>query len=53
MVDADALVEVNCAIAVGAAPKLKWLHANSGGGDTCLTVPAVWAMYSRWPDRST
>jgi phosphoglycerate dehydrogenase-like enzyme len=41
MADADALVEVNCAIAVGAAPKLRWLHANSGGGDTCLAVPAV------------
>jgi phosphoglycerate dehydrogenase-like enzyme len=41
MADADALVEVNCAIAVGSASKLKWVHANSGGGDTCLTVPAV------------
>ena len=41
MADADALVEVNCAIAVGSAPKLKWVHANSGGGDTCLAVPAV------------
>jgi phosphoglycerate dehydrogenase-like enzyme len=41
MADADALVEVNCAIAAGNAPKLRWLHANSGGGDTCLAVPAV------------
>jgi phosphoglycerate dehydrogenase-like enzyme len=41
MADADALVEVNCAIAVGNAPKLKWVHANSGGGDTCLAVSAV------------
>lgn len=41
MADADALVEVNCAIAVGNAPRLKWVHANSGGGDTCLAVPAV------------
>jgi phosphoglycerate dehydrogenase-like enzyme len=41
MVDADALVEVNCAIAVGDAPRLRWVHANSGGGDTCLAVPAV------------
>jgi phosphoglycerate dehydrogenase-like enzyme len=41
MADADALVEVNCVIAVGNAPKLRWVHANSGGGDTCLAVPAV------------
>jgi phosphoglycerate dehydrogenase-like enzyme len=41
MADADALVEVNCVIAVGEAPRLKWVHANSGGGDTCLAVPAV------------
>ncbi|HMA13116.1 MAG TPA: NAD(P)-dependent oxidoreductase [Steroidobacteraceae bacterium] len=41
MADADALVEVNCAIAAGSAPKLRWVHANSGGGDTCLAVPAV------------
>jgi len=41
LADADALVEVNCVIAVDGAPKLKWVHANSGGGDTCLAVPAV------------
>jgi phosphoglycerate dehydrogenase-like enzyme len=40
--DADALIEVNCAIAVGQnVPKLRWLHANSGGGDTCLGVTAI------------
>ncbi len=40
--DADALVEVNCAIAVDTpAPRLKWLHGNSGGGDTCLAVPGI------------
>ena len=41
MADADALVEVNCTIATGNAPRLRWLHASSGGGDTCLAVPAV------------
>ena len=42
MAEADALVEVNCVIAVDAnAPKLKWLHASSGGGDTCLGVKGV------------
>jgi len=41
MADADALVEVNCIIAAGDAPRLRWVHANSGGGDTCLAVPAV------------
>jgi phosphoglycerate dehydrogenase-like enzyme len=41
--DADAVIEVNCAIAVGDAPKpkLKWVHGNSGGGDTCLQIPAI------------
>jgi phosphoglycerate dehydrogenase-like enzyme len=41
--DADAVIEVNCAIAVGdaAKPKLKWVHGNSGGGDTCLQIPAI------------
>jgi len=34
-------VEVNCVIAVGNAPRLRWVHASSGGGDTCLAVPAV------------
>ncbi|MEO6185959.1 MAG: NAD(P)-dependent oxidoreductase [Steroidobacteraceae bacterium] len=43
MADADALVEVNCAIAVGDAPKpkLRWVHGNSGGGDTCLLVTGI------------
>lgn len=41
MADADALVEVNCVIAVGNARKLRWVHASSGGGDTCLAVQAV------------
>src|SRR6478752_338840 len=41
--EADAVVEVNCAIAVSDAPKpkLKWVHGNSGGGDTCLQIPAI------------
>lgn len=39
--DADALVEVNCVVANGAAPKLRWVHAFSGGGDTCLAVPGI------------
>jgi phosphoglycerate dehydrogenase-like enzyme len=40
--EADAVVEVNCAIAVGReAPRLKWLHGNSGGGDTCLLVDGI------------
>lgn len=40
--EADALVEVNCTAAMGAAPKVRWIHANSGGGDTCLAlVPGV------------
>jgi len=42
LADADAVVEVNCAIAVGVdAPRLKWLHGNSGGGDTCLQVQGI------------
>ncbi len=41
MADADALVEVNCAIAVGETPRLRWVHANSGGSDTCLAVPGI------------
>jgi phosphoglycerate dehydrogenase-like enzyme len=41
LADADALVEVNCIIAAGEAPRLRWVHASSGGGDTCLAVPAV------------
>jgi phosphoglycerate dehydrogenase-like enzyme len=40
--DADAVVEVNCAIAVGKdAPKLRWVHGSSGGGDTCLQVAGI------------
>jgi phosphoglycerate dehydrogenase-like enzyme len=41
LAEADALVEVNCGVAMGHAPKLRWMHADSGGGDTCLEVPAV------------
>jgi phosphoglycerate dehydrogenase-like enzyme len=41
LADVDALVEVNCNVAMGTAPRLKWVHANSGGSDTCLTVPAI------------
>lgn len=42
MGDADALVEVNCTAAMGQAPKVRWIHANSGGGDTCLQhVPGI------------
>lgn len=42
MQDADALVEVNCTAAMASAPKVRWIHANSGGGDTCLNlVPGV------------
>lgn len=39
--DADALVEVNCTSAFAMAPKLKWVHAFSGGGDTCLQIPGI------------
>jgi phosphoglycerate dehydrogenase-like enzyme len=39
--DADALVEVNCNAGMAAATKLRWVHANSGGGDTCLPLPRV------------
>jgi phosphoglycerate dehydrogenase-like enzyme len=38
--DTDALVEVNCSAAMSDAPKLKWVHANSGGGDTCIGLVA-------------
>lgn len=42
MSDADALVEVNCTAAMGQASKVRWIHANSGGGDTCLQhVPGI------------
>jgi D-2-hydroxyacid dehydrogenase (NADP+) len=39
--DADALVEVNCNAAFARAPRLKWVHAFSGGGDTCLQIPGI------------
>lgn len=42
LADTDALVEVNCSAAMSDAPKLKWVHANSGGGDTCIgLVPRI------------
>lgn len=42
LADADALIEVNCPAAANDAPKLKWVHAFSGGGDTCLTaIPRI------------
>lgn len=42
LADADALVEVNCTAAMAQAPKLRWVHANSGGGDTCLQhIPGI------------
>lgn len=42
LADADALVEVNCTAAMAQAPKVRWVHANSGGGDTCLQhIPGV------------
>ncbi len=39
--EVDALIEVNCTAALANAPKLKWVHAFSGGGDTCLQIPGV------------
>jgi phosphoglycerate dehydrogenase-like enzyme len=39
--DADALVEANCRAAEADAPKLEWVHANSGGSDNCLTVTRI------------
>jgi phosphoglycerate dehydrogenase-like enzyme len=41
LADADALIEVNCTPALANAPKLRWIHAFSGGSDTCLTIPGV------------
>jgi phosphoglycerate dehydrogenase-like enzyme len=41
LAEADALVEMSCNAALGDAPRLHWMHADSGGGDTCLTVPAI------------
>jgi phosphoglycerate dehydrogenase-like enzyme len=39
--DADALVEAGCNAAAAAAPKLKWIHASSGGSDACLSNARV------------
>jgi D-2-hydroxyacid dehydrogenase (NADP+) len=39
--EADALVEVNCTAAFATAPKLRWVHAFSGGGDTCLQISGI------------
>jgi len=39
--DADAVVEANCNAAAGDAPRLKWVHASSGGSDTCLSHPRI------------
>lgn len=42
LADADALIEVNCPAAANDAPRLRWVHAFSGGGDTCLTaIPRI------------
>jgi phosphoglycerate dehydrogenase-like enzyme len=39
--EAEALIEVNCNNSLGNAPKLKWVHAFSGGSDTCLNIPGI------------
>ncbi len=39
--DADAVIEANCNAAAGNAPRLRWVHASSGGSDTCLTQPRI------------
>jgi phosphoglycerate dehydrogenase-like enzyme len=41
LAEADAMVEVNCTATLSGAPKLRWIHAFSGGGDTCLQIPGV------------
>jgi phosphoglycerate dehydrogenase-like enzyme len=42
VVDADAAVLVGCrAETFRKAPKLKWIHASSGGSERCLEIPAV------------
>jgi phosphoglycerate dehydrogenase-like enzyme len=41
LAEADALVDVDCGAAKGNAPKLRWVHAASGGGDTCLVVERI------------
>jgi phosphoglycerate dehydrogenase-like enzyme len=40
LADADAVVEANCN-AAGNGPKLKWVHASSGGSDICLSSPRI------------
>jgi phosphoglycerate dehydrogenase-like enzyme len=39
--DADALVEVTCNDVLDRAERATWVHANSGGGDTCLRLARV------------
>ncbi|MDR2216294.1 MAG: hypothetical protein LBE59_10725 [Nevskiaceae bacterium] len=41
LTEADALVEMGCSATMSNAPKLRWVHADSGGGDTCLTIPSI------------
>ena len=41
LADTEAMIEVNCTAGLANAPKLKWVHAFSGGGDTCLQIPGV------------
>ncbi len=41
LADADALVQVDCGTILGNAPKLKWVHAASGGSEGCLRSPGV------------
>ena len=41
LAEADALIEASCNAPGGKAPKLKWIHASSGGSDTCLTTPGI------------
>lgn len=39
--DADAIVNVDCGTVAGTAPKLKWVHAASGGSEGCLKAPGI------------
>lgn len=41
LADTEAMIEVNCNASLANAPQLKWVHAFSGGGDTCLSIPGV------------
>jgi phosphoglycerate dehydrogenase-like enzyme len=41
LADTEAMIEVNCTAGLANAPKLRWVHAFSGGGDTCLQIPGV------------